>query len=101
MDDEYEAALEKMEKRFERRGFNEKQKELFRQIMKFRAELYSNPELCLERMKERKVILDYIPREWWQDLEFCREAVKAWDDALEYVPEVYLKYGLVTGEGGA
>jgi hypothetical protein len=80
-----------MEARFERRGYNERQKELFRNVMRQRAELYSNPELCLQRMRERKIILDYIPGEWWQNLEFCREAVKAWDDALEYIPEEYVK----------
>jgi hypothetical protein len=84
MDQDAEQAMQKM---FTRRHFNEQQQALYRNIMEQRAKLYSNPELCLERMKTHKVILNYIPREWWQESDFCLKAIQAWDDSLEYIPQ--------------
>jgi hypothetical protein len=53
---------------------NEKQKQFFTRITNQRDKLYSSPELCLERMKEHKIVLEYIPKEFWQNPDFCRQA---------------------------
>ena len=59
---------------------NEKQKQFFTRITNQRDKLYSSPELCLERIKEHKIVLEYIPKEFWQNPDFCRQA-------REYIPE--------------
>jgi hypothetical protein len=69
-------------------------KKIFRQVYEERDKLYNDSEECLRRiMNERNIVLRYLPDWMWEDADFRLQAVKAWGETLDYIPQE-----LVTGE---